>query len=114
MDEGAACVHTTCPEAACKTLVPPGLFARLLEGPKLARYRQFRVEHFVSFSKELRWCPAPGCENVVRAGPCVSTVKCAPAGCGFAFCMRERGVFSTLAIGMCDFLSTWGGGHVWV
>eukprot|EP00635_Sarcinochrysidales_sp_CCMP3193_P011834 CAMPEP_0118905578 /NCGR_PEP_ID=MMETSP1166-20130328/9514_1 /TAXON_ID=1104430 /ORGANISM="Chrysoreinhardia sp, Strain CCMP3193" /LENGTH=655 /DNA_ID=CAMNT_0006844849 /DNA_START=310 /DNA_END=2277 /DNA_ORIENTATION=+ len=54
----------------------------------LRKYRKYRVDNFINFSKELRWCPAPNCDKVVRAGPCVTSVKCGPGGCGSAFCMK--------------------------
>ena len=55
---------------------------------QLMKYRKYRVDNFINFSKELRWCPAPNCDKVVRAGPCVTSVKCGPGGCGCAFCMK--------------------------
>ncbi|KAJ8605138.1 hypothetical protein CTAYLR_000469 [Chrysophaeum taylorii] len=90
IDEGSSCVHATCPEDKCTTLVPPKLWQRALSGipDKLAKYKTFRIDNFITFSKELRWCPAPNCGKVVRAGACVASVKCAPGGCGFSFCMK--------------------------
>lgn len=94
VDEGSSCVHTTCPSDKCTTLVPPNLWARVLSSSspgsaeRLAKYRTYRIDNFITFSKELRWCPAPNCGKVVRAGACVNSVKCAPGGCGFSFCMK--------------------------
>jgi len=108
-DEGPQCVDAPCPEDKCRTLVPPNLWSKVLteaaaaatssstggaaqqQHPALAalaKYRKYRIDNFITFSKELRWCPAPGCDKVARAGPCVTSVKCAPGGCGYAFCMK--------------------------
>ena len=88
VDEGPGCVGMSCPEAQCATVVPPELLEGCLDDERRRRLRRFRVENYVSFNKELRWCPGAGCDKVVRAGPCVGSVKCAPNGCGAAFCMR--------------------------
>lgn len=87
--EERQCVCATCPEDKCTTVVPPNLWTRALEDPaKLQKYRTFRIDNFIANSKDLRWCPAPGCTKVVRAGALVTSVKCSPGGCGFAFCMK--------------------------
>ncbi|KAH8063148.1 hypothetical protein JL722_2310 [Aureococcus anophagefferens] len=88
VDEGASCVMATCPERGCATRVPGALFAALVDAKRVDRRRSFRLENFVSFSKDLRWCPGKGCGRVARAGAGVGSVKCAPNGCGCNFCMR--------------------------
>ena len=88
VDEGASCVMATCPEQGCATRVPGALFADLVDAKRADRRRSFRLENFVSFSKDLRWCPGKGCGRVARAGAGVGSVKCAPNGCGCNFCMR--------------------------
>ncbi|KAJ1451909.1 hypothetical protein M885DRAFT_528301 [Pelagophyceae sp. CCMP2097] len=89
VDEGNSAVHATCPEDKCATLVPPELMAQCVDAVRAAKYTNFCLGHFVSFSKELRYCPGAGCDKVVRAGSCVAQVKCGlPGGCGASFCMR--------------------------
>ncbi|KAH8076396.1 hypothetical protein JL721_395 [Aureococcus anophagefferens] len=88
VDEGPGCVGMACPEAGCACVVPPDVLDTCLDAPRRAKLARFRVENYVSFTKELRWCPGAGCTKVARAGPCVGAVKCAPNGCGANFCFR--------------------------
>jgi len=76
-----------------------------VDDQRLGKYRKYRVDNFINFSKELRWCPAPNCDKVVRAGPCVTSVKCAPGGCGAAFCMKCGDEAHQPA--SCDLLRKW-------
>ena len=88
VDEGPGCVGMACPEAGCACVVPPDVLDACLDAPRRAKLARFRVENYVSFAKELRWCPGAGCTKVARAGPCVGAVTCAPNGCGATFCFR--------------------------
>ncbi|KAJ1447706.1 hypothetical protein M885DRAFT_537523 [Pelagophyceae sp. CCMP2097] len=89
VDEGAAAaLDVRCPEDQCACVVPPQLCGALLDEKRRGRRRAHRVEAFVTASRDLRWCPAPRCGKVARAGPGVSQVRCAPGGCGAVFCMR--------------------------
>lgn len=54
----------------------------------LAKYSRMILEQFVSNNKQMRWCPAPGCERVIMAGAGVANVRCGPGGCGKAFCFK--------------------------
>ena len=74
-------------------------------GALLQKYSRVILEQFVSSSKQMRWCPAPGCERVIMAGAGVANVRCGPGGCGNAFCFKcgeEAHQPSS-----CDELVTW-------
>ena len=90
VQEGSSCVLAPCPEQECSTAVPLKLWEQMLEKERFERLRRFRLENFVSFSKDLRWCPGVGCSKVVRSGSSVSSVKCqvSQGGCGAAICVR--------------------------
>jgi ariadne-1 len=113
--EGPSVVFTQCPEHKCNCLVPPEVWLRSLGAESssstlgaqvdestwgggaavgtngkalLEKYSRMILEQFVSSSKQMRWCPAPGCERIVMAGAGVANVKCGPGGCGNAFCFK--------------------------
>jgi ariadne-1 len=54
----------------------------------LRKYSKIILDQFVSITKVLRWCPAPGCERIIMAGAGVVNVRCGPGGCGANFCFR--------------------------
>ena len=90
VQEGAGCVLAPCPEQECATSVPLKLWEQLLDQERFERLRRFRLENFVTSSKDLRWCPGAGCDKIVRSGAACTSVKCTVAngGCGAAFCVR--------------------------
>ena len=67
-----------------------GQIGALDELERFERLRRFRLENFVTSSKDLRWCPGAGCDKIVRSGAACTSVKCTVAngGCGAAFCVR--------------------------
>jgi len=83
-------VLAPCPEQECATSVPLKLWEQLLDQERFERLRRFRLENFVTSSKDLRWCPGAGCNKIVRSGAACTSVKCTVAngGCGAAFCVR--------------------------
>jgi len=102
---GPGSVMTTCPDAGCQAAVPLALWEELLDEAQLARHRRFRAENFVGFARDLRWCPGANCGKCVRAGAAITSVKCAPNGCGYAFCVR-CGEESHQPVS-CKALATW-------
>ena len=60
VQEGAGCVLAPCPEQECATSVPLKLWEQLLDQERFERLRRFRLENFVTSSKDLRWCPGAG------------------------------------------------------
>jgi len=47
-------------------------------------YDTYFVRNFIETCKNMKYCPAPGCEKVA-VGSGVTTVRC---HCGYPFCMR--------------------------
>lgn len=123
LGDGPGVVFTCCPEHKCNCLVPPEVWLRTIGGSSssvgaqaedseaskgkalLEKYSRMILEQFVSSSKQMRWCPAPGCERIVMAGAGVANVRCGPGGCGNAFCFKcgEEAHQPT----SCFELSTW-------
>ena len=95
----------SCPDAGCATVVPPPLLDASLDAPRARSLARFRLEDYVQHNRELRWCPGASCGRIARSGPGATTVKCAPGGCGSAFCARCGE--EAHAPASCSLLSTW-------
>jgi ariadne-1 len=70
IDEGTACVCTTCPQAGCKEVVTEEEFSKVLAetNPTLmAKFSNFQLKAFVESNPMTRWCPGAGCERVACA-----------------------------------------------
>jgi ariadne-1 len=108
VNDGQCCIIAHCPEFKCTQLVTPSVFHSLLgnrrsteAGPgspaspntrkigvkssKLVnQYDTYYVRNFIETCKNMKYCPAPGCEKVA-VGSGVTMVRCS---CGHPFCMR--------------------------
>lgn len=84
--EGPSCVYAKCPAPKCKCTIHEKAYETLV-GPKaLERYSHFLTRSFVEDNERIKWCPAPGCENAIRAEiPKAQPVTCS---CGFTFCFK--------------------------
>ncbi|ORX40624.1 hypothetical protein BD324DRAFT_640543 [Kockovaella imperatae] len=80
-----------CMENGCHRIVKGSLIDQLVDPDTSQRYRKLLNEAFVSDTATLRWCPHPGCENVIECSQApprmlnqiVPTVTC---GCGNELC----------------------------
>jgi ariadne-1 len=84
ISEGPQCVCATCPEHKCTQMVPYSAFKHLLGQEEFRRYSIYSLRNFIETSRNMRWCPAAGCEHVVL-GSGIGTVRCQ---CGMPFCFR--------------------------
>jgi len=108
--DGQSCIIGHCPEFKCTQLVTPSVFHALLgdrqsgvvgapgeadtnsplasvgarTGKLTAQYDTYYVRNFIETCKDMKYCPAPGCDKVA-VGSGVTTVRCS---CGYPFCMR--------------------------
>ena len=64
--DGTECVVTTCPDSACKMIVPERLFKQLLDQTLYARYHDFLEQSFVDLSNSMKWCPGTDCSSAVE------------------------------------------------
>jgi ariadne-1 len=74
IQEGPACVRTTCPEAKCTEVIAEEEVA--LAAPELLpKYQSFQLRSFVDSNPLTRWCPGKGCERVACASSAVALEK---------------------------------------
>src|SRR3546814_16671020 len=78
------CPSDLCPEHKCNQVVPDAVFRELLQPEDYAKYHMYSIRNFIETNRNMRWCPAPGCNQVVLAAG-VAQVRCS---CGMPFCFR--------------------------
>ena len=61
IEEGPGCIRTHCPQHKCRRAVPAAVYEALLDAPVYEKYHSFVVRDYISASRNMRWCPAPGC-----------------------------------------------------
>ena len=76
----------TCMGERCGTLVDPSLAQALLEPSMYAKFARFTAQQFVDDAPNLRWCPAAGCERVLKLRE-LACDECA-CPCGMVFCAK--------------------------
>ena len=82
--DGPSCIKAHCPEHKCCQSVPRSFFTSLLEEPASERYCMFVMRNYIETSKNMRYCPSPGCAKVA-IGSGVTKVNCT---CSNPFCFR--------------------------
>jgi ariadne-1 len=92
-----------CMTHGCSVLVEPSLAQALLDAPTYAKFARFAQQQFVDESPNLKYCPAPGCDKVIKVGDLGrSETVCT---CGMAFCFRcSREAHFPCS---CEVLSEW-------
>lgn len=82
--DGPSCIRAQCPEHKCNQSVPRSFFTVLLDEAVSERYSMFVMRNYIETSKNMRYCPAPGCAKVA-IGSGVTKVNCT---CSNPFCFR--------------------------
>eukprot|EP00808_Paulinella_micropora_P018833 g4736.t1 len=85
VESGRSCIESTCPAYKCPVRVPDSVAERFLKDqPKvLAKYKEYLLRSFVEDSRNMKWCPQPRCEYIIKASGATKTVACK---CGGKFC----------------------------
>ncbi|XP_053663068.1 potential E3 ubiquitin-protein ligase ariadne-2 [Anopheles marshallii] len=77
-----------CMEQRCDVRVPEDLVLTLLNRPMLRdKYQQFTFADYVKSHPELRFCPGPNCQTIIRSQD-ISPKKAVCRMCKSAFCFR--------------------------
>jgi ariadne-1 len=74
-----------CMAEGCSVLVEPHLAQVLLDAEAYAKFARFAQKQFVDDNPYMKWCPAVGCEKVIKVsdiGSCSETA----CTCGMIFC----------------------------
>lgn len=84
--EGQSC-SISCAAYDCEVLVDDDTVRNLLKNPgDKAKYQRLITNSFVESNKLFRWCPYPGCSNVIKATSCgKKLIRCK---CDHVFCFE--------------------------
>jgi len=85
LKDGPGVVHTTCPWPKCKVVVHSDAFSSLLKESDRKLYQKYLLKCLVEDNPKTKWCPAPGCDNVVRSDR-IKRKEPVACKCGFSFC----------------------------
>jgi len=89
LDEGDVS-GVACPEPNCRLPITEDILKRIFgsDSPEQARLEQLKTLKFVDMSKNMAWCPSPGCGRVVSYPSQGEKVKAMTVvcSCGVSFC----------------------------
>eukprot|EP01099_Mayorella_cantabrigiensis_P004224 TRINITY_DN316_c0_g1_i2.p2 TRINITY_DN316_c0_g1~~TRINITY_DN316_c0_g1_i2.p2 ORF type:complete len:246 (-),score=77.19 TRINITY_DN316_c0_g1_i2:936-1673(-) len=66
IEDGAESVYTRCMSPGCKEIVHEEAFKAIVTPQLFKKYSAYLLRSFVEDNPQIKWCPAPGCENAVR------------------------------------------------
>jgi len=93
INDGPACVKTTCPQAGCPEVVTEEEMTKALgdASSELKKFQTYQLRSFVESNPLTRWCPGRGCERVacaLSASAMESEGNVAHCDtCGISFCL---------------------------
>lgn len=69
INDGPGCLMLRCPEPSCSAAVDWDLIQNVLTNQhdhEIERYKRYLLRSYVEKHKQMKWCPAPGCEYAVK------------------------------------------------
>jgi IBR domain, a half RING-finger domain len=84
--KGGESLGISCMQSGCTSLVPEFIVQKIVDKELYEKYASFASKHFVEASSDLRWCPAPGCENAVTDPVPERNCMAGYCSCGHRFC----------------------------
>ncbi|KAF9612155.1 hypothetical protein IFM89_038343 [Coptis chinensis] len=102
--DGPGCLTLRCPEAKCPAAVGQDIVDKLVSDEEKKKYSCFLLKSYVDVNKNIKWCPAPDCDNAVDfvAGSESYDVAC-NCKCNFCWnCLEE-----THCPVKCDTVAKW-------
>jgi ariadne-1 len=82
--DGPACLRAHCPQHKCNQAITKSVYHQLVKEEAFKRYEMFLMKNFIETSKNMKYCPAAGCEKVA-VGTGITTVRCS---CSNPFCFK--------------------------
>ncbi|EER08706.1 ankyrin repeat and ibr domain containing protein, putative [Perkinsus marinus ATCC 50983] len=75
-----------CPSEGCRVGIPDQVVKLLVDEHTALQCEKIRAQNYVDVSKDVRWCPAPGCGRSVKLEPVNSAATTVRCSCGHEFC----------------------------
>ena len=86
-NEFTVCSH--CMAKGCRCPVPDSVFARFVSDPALLkRYVRSGLQQFIQVDPHFKWCPYPGCDNVMYVETLSNTDPVTCSNCGHTYCFH--------------------------
>ncbi|KAH3762865.1 ubiquitin-protein ligase [Pelomyxa schiedti] len=74
----------TCPSHQCKVIVGQEFIQKRVSPETFEKFVRFLTHSYVADNPEVKWCPAPGCNNALTVDNCVHGIGICT--CGFKMC----------------------------
>ena len=111
-EEGQRSVFAKCPQPRCNVVVPHSYFLKYLRDEEekedginyQKKYLSWHCKQFTDQNKDLRWCPAKGCDLIVERSQFQYT-KSVYCTCGHGFCFKC--MLEDHAPTSCDQIKLW-------
>ena len=82
--DGPACLRAHCPQHKCNQAITQSVYRHLVKEETFKRYEMYVMRNFIELSKNMKYCPAAGCEKVA-VGTGITTIRCS---CSNPFCFK--------------------------
>ncbi|KAL0452078.1 UNVERIFIED_CONTAM: putative E3 ubiquitin-protein ligase ARI8 [Sesamum latifolium] len=86
INDGPGCVAMRCPEPKCKAVVGLDMVELVASEVDKQKYHHFLLRSYFDSKRNLKWCPAPGCESAVQFDADDSNNYDVACDCGYKFC----------------------------
>ncbi|KAL7128117.1 hypothetical protein ABFS83_14G294500 [Erythranthe nasuta] len=85
INDGPGCLTLRCPDPSCGAAVGQDMIDELGSGEDKEKYGRYLRRSYVEDSRQIKWCPAPGCDSAVEysLGGGSYDVTCS---CSYSFC----------------------------
>ncbi|CAH8319843.1 unnamed protein product [Eruca vesicaria subsp. sativa] len=104
INDGSGCLIQKCPEPSCHVAVGRDMVEKVVSEEDKGKYDRYFLRSYIEESKNMKWCPAPGCDHAVefsRSGVSYD-VSCL---CSYRFCWNcNEDAHSPVD---CDTVSQW-------
>ncbi|KAI3958366.1 hypothetical protein MKW98_011054 [Papaver atlanticum] len=89
INDGPGCLTLRCPDPSCNAAVGEDMVNSLVCKVSKEKYSRFLFRSYVEVSKNIKWCPAPGCSSAIQfaVGSENRDVTCK---CTYSFCWSSQ------------------------
>ena len=87
LERGPACIHDTCPEPGCDTLITADVWSTTLPPAGLDTLHQVAIRSFVEHNSLLAFCPTASCGKAAAHAQPLAPPELLGCRCGASFCV---------------------------
>ncbi|KAL3519132.1 hypothetical protein ACH5RR_021721 [Cinchona calisaya] len=86
INDGRSCLLLKCPQQSCGTVVDQDMINSLASKKEKKKFENYIVRTYVEDKKNIKWCPAPGCDFAVEFSGGNSSNFGVTCDCSRGFC----------------------------